>query len=223
MDDPLNVIAIFVAVTSLVIAVFGYRIADRAARNDVLAQVREWGGEVIELLSEAAGLCTLDPARSRDDVFFTRSSLLCRLSASVDKGRLFFPNAYTSYGGTKRKAFRGIRPEILDVVLLAHELAKSIDYEDGTDRELRRLAFTLLKAEFVSVVQYATSFDAPVTVKEYENFLKKISVDPIPEQIRILAQALNIGFQIRFVSTLELDPKHPGKTKLIGTGASSDN
>jgi hypothetical protein len=134
----------------------------------------------------------------------------------LDRGRLFFPNTYREFhGGDKPRAFRGIRPEILDLLALSHELAKSIDYITGADRYLRRCAFVLLKREFVSAIQDATSFSAPATVRKYEIYLTKISVEPLPEQIRVLAGATKMGFQIKFNASIELDTGRPGRTKLI--------
>lgn len=201
MDDVINIIAVAVALVALLFSIFGLRVADRAARNDVLAQVRDWGGEVIEALSEAVGLCCLDPTSlPKGELFIRRSALICRVSALLDRGRLFFPNTYREYGGHKPRAYRGIRPQILDLLALSHELTKSIDYITGVDRNLRRSAFVRLKREFVSAIQEATSFLAPATVKKYEIYLSKISAEPLPEQIRVLAGATKKRFQLKFVA-----------------------
>ncbi|HEX8396376.1 MAG TPA: hypothetical protein VF644_02950 [Pyrinomonadaceae bacterium] len=204
--DVFNLIAVIVSLVALIFSIFSLRVADRAARNDVLAQVRDWGGEVIEVLSEASGLCSLDSAQlPKGELFMRRFALICRFSALWDRGRLFFPNTYREVVGVhKPRASRGLRPPILDLLALSYELAKSIDYETGTDRNLRRLAFIQIKKEFVSAIQDATSFSAPTTVKKYEIHLTKISVEPLPEQIRILAGATTKGFQIEFDPCFEL-------------------
>ena len=211
--DFINLIAVVVALVALLFSIFTLRIADRAARNDVLAQVRDWGGEVIEILSEASGLCCLDPARLPEGEFFMRrSAIICRLSALWDRGRLFFPNTYRElHGRHKPRAFRGIRPQILDLLALSHELAESIDYVTGAERNQRRLAFIRIKTEFVSAIQDAASFSAPATVRKYEIHLTNISVEPLPEQIRILAKAMSMGFDLKFDASLMLEHVIPPK------------
>src|SRR5258708_5874265 len=116
-SDPISLVALVVALVALLISIQSLRVADRAARNDVLAQVRDWGGEVIDMLSEAEGLCSLDPKRLPGAEFFLRrSALVSRASALWDRGRCFFPNTYRElYGRHKAPGFRGLRPQILDL------------------------------------------------------------------------------------------------------------
>ena len=209
--DPVALVGLLVALVALVIAIQNLRIADIAARNDVLGDVRAWGGEVIDLLSEAEELCQLDPSRlPDDDLFQRRSALICRTSALWDRGRCFFHNADRElHGVQKPEAFRGLRPPILDLVALSHGLATGID-TSGAGRERRALAFLRIRREFVSTIQKATSFsDAPGTVKKYEAYLGGIEVQPLPHDIRVLANAEDKGFELTFDKSLSLDSGGP--------------
>jgi hypothetical protein len=212
-SDLISLVSLLVALVALLISIQNLRIADRAARNDVLAQVRDWGGEVIDMLSEAEGLCRLDPKRlSEGELFLRRSALISRASALWDRGRCFFPNTYRELHGTNTsEAFRGFRPQILDLLALSHGLAANIDSITGTGRDRRGLAFVRVKREFVSTIQNATSFSAPKSVKAYEVHLSKIPVEPLPYEIRVLANAVDRGFQLTFDASLALEPVRPEK------------
>ena len=52
-----NLVSLVVAAAALAIAIYSWITASRAARDDVLAQVRDWSGDVVNLLAEARGLC----------------------------------------------------------------------------------------------------------------------------------------------------------------------
>lgn len=198
--DVLNASGLVVALVALLISVYSWRTTDRAARNDVISQVREWASEVIDALSVAAGLCALSANRLADgELFMRRWEMMSTLSSLLDRGRMFFPNTYREgYGTHKPAAFQGLRPQILDVIYLAHELSRNIDYAGGTLNDRRRLAFEHVKKAFVSAVQQATGLTAPVTLLPYESFLNTTSVDPLPSEIRILAKAEGRSFQLRF-------------------------
>lgn len=201
LGDFLNASALIVALVALLISIYSWRTADRAARNDVIGQVREWAGEVIDALSAAAGLCALRTEKAADDAFFLRrSELMSTFSSLLDRGRLFFPNTYReAYGTHKSTAFQGLRPQILDLVFLSHELTRSIDYVRGTLNDQRRGAFVQLKKAFVSAIQQATSFSAPSTLMRYEAFLNKTAVEPLPNEISLLAKAEVGHYQLSFV------------------------
>jgi uncharacterized protein YbbC (DUF1343 family) len=197
--DSLNAAALIVALVALLISIYSWRTADRGARNDLISQVRDWAGDVIDALSSAAGLCALTPEKMDGAFFLRRSDLMSTLSALLDRGRMFFPNTYRdSYGTHKLPAFRGLRPQILDVVLLAYELSRTIDYVSGTLNDRRRDGFVEIKKVFVSAVQDATSFAAPSRLLHYEAFLSKIVVHSLATEIRVLAKAEPRHFQLRF-------------------------
>jgi hypothetical protein len=92
------------------------------------------------------------------------------------------------------------------LLALSHGLATNINYMTGAKRDRRGLAFVRVKREFVSTIQDATSFSAPKTVKAYELHLSTISVRPLPHEIRVLANAVDKGFELTFDASLALEP-----------------
>jgi hypothetical protein len=115
-------------ICALVVSWSNLRIADRAARNDVVVQLREWGDQVVDLLSEASELCRIEGARLGAGEFSGwRSRLSSRASSLWDRGRFFFPNErQDAFGKDKPSAFQGIRPPILDMLMLCFELTRKI-------------------------------------------------------------------------------------------------
>ena len=95
---------------------------DLRARID--AASLDWGSEAIDLLSHACMLVTSNHLTEHE--FETRRvDYTARLSALIDRGRMFFPNLMDDgmHGATKASAYRGKRPPILDTLIYAyHEL-----------------------------------------------------------------------------------------------------
>jgi hypothetical protein len=94
-------------------------------------QVIDWGAEVINALTDAERV-----ARTRTHPSFgeAREHLMSRLSALVDRGRLFFPNVSHDLVGLDRPfANRGFRPPILDAIMLVHERVRRLDPAGGAD------------------------------------------------------------------------------------------
>jgi hypothetical protein len=117
--------------------------------------LRDWASEAIDVLSEAVyasdgiqGHVPSDDARR----------YIPRLSALIDRGRLFFPNQYKEkYGTNKPPAFRGLRHAALDPLVSAlivlegnAEVLKEVhDYVADNRRDVLRE----LQMEFVSHIQ----------------------------------------------------------------------
>src|SRR5262249_27919044 len=118
--------------------------------------------------------------------FDERSALVHASSALLDRGRFFFPNVYKeTVGQNKPDAFKGIRPEILDLMKLIYELARSIDYKRQDRNESRRAAFVEVKRYFVSAIQSAVDFrDAPMHALKYEQWLGELRIPPLPQWVR---------------------------------------
>ncbi len=208
LTDALSLLGVGVGLVAALVAWFNLHIADRAARNDVVGELRSWANEVIELLSEASELCgTEGNVVSLDEMSRRKSQLAMRISSLWDRGRLFFPNVHQDVLGMhKPAAYSGLRPPILDVLMLSYELCRRIDAKPSTSDSPRRKAFLHLKREFVSTMQAAISpSKAPTTAKKYESFLPTVGVSDLPEEIRTLAGAQNRGFQVRFRSDRHID------------------
>jgi hypothetical protein len=80
---------------------------------------------------------------------------------------------------------------MLNLVLLAYELTRSIDEKSNTKHV--QYFLVKLKREFVSTIQMATN-SAPVTLKKYEKHLTRIRPDLLPKGIRAMAKEDHAGF-----------------------------
>jgi hypothetical protein len=78
-----------------------------------------------------------------------------RLSATIDKGRLFLPNeAHDDFGTHKGAAYRGFRPPALDVLVEAYRL--TFEFNEKQLAENEELFFGRLwglRKDFVSALQ----------------------------------------------------------------------
>jgi hypothetical protein len=85
-----------------------------------------------------------------------RDDYLARLSAIIDKGRLYFPNFVRDVVGTEMpSAFRGRRHEILDRLVEIYDLIKALDPANPAAIEAVRNELMLKKRAFVSHAQSA--------------------------------------------------------------------
>lgn len=160
--------SLVVALAALAVSVYSWGTATRAARNDVLAQVRDWGADVVDFLADAGSLCALTGSNELDQV---KATLRSRASALLDRGRFFFPN------------LEGLRPQILDLLMIAFQLIPGIS-PNSMENERRQKAFHHLQAVFVSTVKKAVNFSvSPASVKKYEEHLAKIQAQPLPNEI----------------------------------------
>ncbi len=80
-------------------------------------------------------------------------------SVLVEQGRLLFKNvegkgSLKGYGRDKSPAYRGIRPKILDWVLLIHEAAQAWENADVSRRRSILLAVEDAERNFVSLAQF---------------------------------------------------------------------
>jgi hypothetical protein len=100
-------------------------------RANLDRQVIDWGGDVINTLTDAERIAR---ARAHPSFGEEREHLMGRLSALVDRGRLFFPNVSHDLVGLDRPfANRGFRPPILDAIMLVHERIRRLDPGGGPD------------------------------------------------------------------------------------------
>jgi hypothetical protein len=204
MIVTLEDVSLGISVVALFIASLAWRLANRSARNDVIAQVRDWGGEVVQVITDAASLC--EPGYMQTNCPGTATKLpdlTSRASALIERGRFFFPNAKReAYGTHKSPAKRGIRPQVLDLVLISYELTRSIDPDAANDRLL--LAFRALRDAFVSTIQKSTRFSLTPSLRRYEQHLEKITVEDLPTEILDLVNQRH-NYELKFNPGLKLD------------------
>ena len=118
-------------------------------------KVQEWGNDCIELLAEADHFCVLVPeAGSEINYLRRRNDILRRLSASIDRGRMFFENENKKdCGQNKPPAYQGFRPKILDPLVAAYlaieTLSQPLAHPD-TSRKERLFGW---RKYFVSLLQ----------------------------------------------------------------------
>lgn len=192
-----NLVGLIVAAAALAIAVYSWITASRAARNDVLAQVRDWSSDVVDLLAEARALCELNNIDT-SKIVQTWTDLRFRASALLDRGRFFFPN------------WSGVRPHILALVMVAYELMPRIADRSVGAKRLEK-AFDYLQSVFVSTVIQAVNFSAaPATVKKYELRLCTIQAPPLPleiSELRATRHGTTLAFDNRSLD--KIPPRDP--------------
>lgn len=119
-------------------------------RDDVLA----WANQAIAAL-QSIRLITgtsrmhLDAQAERERL----GQLMFDTSILVEQGRLFFRNARSRHGRDKPEAYRGKRPEVLDQLVLAHQIACTWPAADADARARMGVVAEEVLQRFVSLVQ----------------------------------------------------------------------
>ena len=125
----------------------------RAARNSDLL---DWASETIERLADAHALVRnrRDNLLSDDEFRLQRSDMRARLSASLDRGRLFFPNAPIEGvdESDKEHAFRGKRRPALDALTRAYRIVSDMGKDPTYDLSAGVQNIVTQKRLFVSEV-----------------------------------------------------------------------
>ncbi|HNY39474.1 MAG TPA: hypothetical protein PKJ41_03735 [Bryobacteraceae bacterium] len=177
-----------VAEQSIEVSQKSVTVAQHGVRNDARALVISWGGEVIDLLAEVRLVFRSSGDGTLTEVSEPESAALAsRVSALIDKARMLFPNMGQEwYGVHKRLEDRGIRPPILDLLVLLFDLIEG--YCDrrtpvqivtaGTD-EVRTYMLRLLKS--------ATVIGVPEAIDQYEIHLSKLRVTGFPAYLKSFA------------------------------------
>src|SRR5262249_40843341 len=126
-------IAVIGAGSSLYFALRSARIQKESLRvqrdNDILG----WGNSTIEILARLESLAFLDVAHpGMTTQFHTRKvEYMADLSATIDKGRMYFPNVQKDvHGKHKDSAFRGYRRPILDALADAYRESEQYQIRD---------------------------------------------------------------------------------------------
>lgn len=107
-----------------------------ALRSQRDSDLIQWAHETIERLADTQKLCRdrRDGLIDEDIFLQRRSELRARLSASLDRGRLFFPNAPASDDDpSKAAAFQGKRQPALDAIFGAYRTLSDVGRDGGPD------------------------------------------------------------------------------------------
>jgi hypothetical protein len=115
-----NMIAAFSLLVSGVTFLFYFK--DRRREkfqlvNNYLKQLLEWHGDTVQILISLRN--SVSQTDSPD-----KSSLLCKLSGQIEKGRFFFPNIDKNdgFGNEKPVAYQGYRNLTLDFLVYSYNL-----------------------------------------------------------------------------------------------------
>lgn len=114
-----------------------------------------WAHETIERLADTQKLCRdrRDGLIDEDEFLIRRSELRARLSASLDRGRLFFPNAPKDDDDPdKHAAFKGKRQPALDAIFGAYRTLSDVGRDGGPDATGALNAVVEHRRAFVSEV-----------------------------------------------------------------------
>jgi len=126
-----------------------------ALRNQRDTDLIRWADEVIEQLADTQKLCRdrRDGLIDEDAFLARRSEARARLSALLDRGRLFFPNAPKDDDDPdKHAAFKGKRQPALDAIFGAYRTLSDIGRDGGPDPTAALNAVVEHRRAFVSEV-----------------------------------------------------------------------
>ena len=126
------------AVVSAFVALVGLLVAWRRAREAALRKedVMTWSNNVIRNLQSLSLICQHRGEFLPQDIAGQKlMEIYFDTSVLAEQGRLFFKNEIVgSYGSEKQEAYRGRRPEILDQVLIGHQIARALAGADLNGR-----------------------------------------------------------------------------------------
>jgi len=132
-------------------------IALEAMLFDYHKAILSWSDESIDWMSQARTLTYYEPEKMSEGAFFNRrADCLCKISALIDRGRLFFPNeAPDAKGQDKPRAFRGFRPVVLSQLKNLYDYVGELHSigPNARSANVLRESITECKREFVSEIQ----------------------------------------------------------------------
>jgi len=145
------------AIVSAVLTALALFAGWRSSRKSELRRedVANWADESITALQTLLLLCIHgDPPIPKVEADRRRVDLLIQTSVLTERGRLFFRNAPPySAGRDKPRAYRGKRPEILDQLVIAHQIACRWPQAGDEERVRMRLVAEECLKQFVSLIQ----------------------------------------------------------------------
>jgi hypothetical protein len=154
IDVPLTAIAGFISAT---IAAIGAGLVwlqwrERQYRKD---DVLRWANDVIRNLQTLHLICFLAKDNFAEAaVIEMQKQIAIDTSVLVEQGRLFFRNAPDpEHGRDRPPAYRGFRPELLDPIVVAHQIACQWDTADDSTRRRMTLVAQDCVQRFVSMAQ----------------------------------------------------------------------
>ncbi len=133
------------AVIALVSFLFTWRMSHRQDRRAAISlklahdnDIIRWSDEAIVVLADAHEmLCEKGVAYPDPDFLTRRSACRARISAAIDRGRLFFPNVDLGddHGVGNEAGYKGHRQPALDALVSAYQLLGNAGTLAGPDKD----------------------------------------------------------------------------------------
>lgn len=139
VEQWLALISAFLAISSFFL---NMRLVARQEKRNVASlklaydsDVIGWSDEILAVLAHSHELLAEKGVSYNDAEFASkRSDARARLSALIDRGRIFFPNRTdTDHGADKEAGFQGHRQPILNVVVAAYAVLDKAGGSPGPD------------------------------------------------------------------------------------------
>lgn len=119
-------------------------------REDVLL----WANKSIEALQTIQLICAVHERLEQKWIVDKFVELTFTTSILVEQGRLFFKNKpFGSYGVEKPSAYRGLRPRILDYLVIAHQIACEWNDANELEKTCMKVIAEDCQRNFVSMIQ----------------------------------------------------------------------
>lgn len=165
---------------ALTVAIFalGYVLERRSraitrmgAWHQYRSEIRQFADAAIMVMSEAEALCEAKPEILQGEFWNRYNSLLARLSALRDQGKLLIPNATPDvYGSDKAGAYRGLRERALDCLAAGFHIASAIDYSASSYNRAPTMLFPTSRdaqggREVLNLNQESPRCDSPQVLK----------------------------------------------------------
>jgi hypothetical protein len=148
---------VVVSALSFLVGAFGLLISYRSTREKQLRldDVLKWSNEVIRAMQTLYLICLLGEKNlEAGEAKAMRQRIAIDTSVLVEQGRMFFKNQPDpAHGKDKPPAYRGYRAEILDPIVVAHQIACRWDAADAEARQRMTLVAEGIVRRFVSMAQ----------------------------------------------------------------------
>jgi len=164
------------AVIALVSFLFTWRMSHRqdkrAAASLKLAHdndIIKWSDEAIAVLADAHEmLCEKGVAYPDPDFRLKRSACRAKISAIIDRGRLFFPNVDIgdAHGAGNEAGYKGHRQPALEALVKAYQLLGSAGMQAGPDKDSAELLMAIRRSFVAEVFKAVEPERRGMTLKE---------------------------------------------------------
>ena len=133
--------------------------------NDII----KWSDEAIVALADAHEmLCEKGVAYPDSDFRLKRSTCRAKVSAMIDRGRLFFPNVDLgdAHGSSNEAGFQGHRQPALEALVKAYQLLGDAGTQAGPDMDSAGLLTAIRRAFVAEVFKAVEPERRGMTLKE---------------------------------------------------------